>query len=48
MALALNALYDALTEGQQTDLRVALYRCARKHELSAEDEDAAMKLLEGY
>ena len=46
--LALQALYDTLSEEQQSDLRARLYRDAWKHERPTTDEDAAMELLRGY
>ena len=46
--LALQALYETLSEEQQGELRNRLYYNAWKHELPTTDEDDALELLKGY
>ena len=48
VALALQALYNELSEQQQTHLNIVMMRDARKHDLEHKDEDEAMELLRGY
>ena len=48
VALALQALYAALSEEQQWEVRSRLYHDAYKHEKPTVNEDDAMELLRGW